>query len=44
MAVMLEGVAINLEENFMIIAGLVASICLGASCVAFFIWRDSKVE
>jgi len=28
----------------MIITGLVASICLGASCVAFFIWRDSKVK
>ncbi|WP_162894960.1 hypothetical protein [Rhizobium terrae] len=31
------------EENFMIIAGLVASVCLGVASIAFFVWRDSKL-
>jgi hypothetical protein len=38
-----EGVAPFLEENYMIIAGLIASVCLGFSGIGYFLWRDSKI-
>jgi len=27
----------------MIVAGLVASVCLAIGSIAFFVWRDSKL-
>jgi hypothetical protein len=31
------------EGKFMITIGLLASVCLGAASVVYFIWRDRKI-
>jgi hypothetical protein len=40
----LEGAAGGLlEEEFMIIIGLLSSLCLAAGSIGYFVWRDKRI-
>jgi hypothetical protein len=32
-----------MEEEFMIIIGLLSSVCLAVGSVGYFVWRDRKI-